>query len=76
MTDWVNVSENLPEDGRWYLVAAITETPCGGEKVTTMAFLDFDTVNGLPLWLAHNDKESDEWHGVTHWMPLPQPPKG
>ena len=75
MTNWVSIEDQLPEDGRWYLVAAKTETPEGGKQVTTMAFLSFDIDIGQPIWLSHNDKKSGEWDNVTHWMILPSPPK-
>lgn len=75
MSEWIGVEERLPKGGDWYLVSATTETPGGGEVVTTMAFLDADTESGEPIWLAHNDTHAGEWHGVTHWMPLPEPAK-
>ena len=31
----------------------------------------------LPLVFTTNfwDAEHDNWQGITHWMPLPEPPK-
>lgn len=75
MSEWIKCSERLPEAVDWYLVAATTEAPGGGERVSTMAFFDHDAETGTTWWLAHNDTEADEWSGVTHWMPLPEPPK-
>lgn len=38
MSEWISVDYQLPESGEWYLVAATTEAPGGGERVATMAF--------------------------------------
>lgn len=78
LAGWISVDDRLPKHGEWYLVSATTEAPGGGERVTTMAFFDSSEDSSHPLWLAHNDTESDEWSEVTHWMPLleamPKPP--
>lgn len=73
LAGWISIDERLPEHGNWYLVSATTEAPGGGERVTTMAFFDSGDDIGQPLWLAHNDTESNEWREVTHWMPLLEP---
>ena len=73
MSDWISVSDKLPKTKRrWYLIAA---KDGDGNKITTMAFLD--VAGDDVLWLTHNDKDAayDEWDNVTHWMPLPEPPK-
>ena len=72
---WRSVSEGLPERGKKYLVAGIN--PDSGYRWTgTCKFIGSDD---SPLWEdemtdAYNDYL--EWtHEVTHWMPLPEPPK-
>lgn len=61
MSEWIPVSERLPEDGE--LVYAWVSSY--GE----MAWVD----DGA--WCSEyvNDYEDGE---ITHWMPLPMPPKG
>ena len=63
---WIPVSERLPKKFVTVLVQMPLEEPC---PTVTWGFL---TDSGL--WHANFfDREKDE---VTHWMPLPQPPKG
>jgi len=57
--NWVSVKDRLPEDGRSVLLAFPSGFMCVGRK------------------MRHG-----EWHNgqgevrdVTHWMPLPEPPK-
>ena len=65
---WISVNERLPEPLHWYLICA--PSGYGDEVMTSMAFFD-------GRWLTYEDAPDfiDVWHGVTHWMPLPDPPK-
>ena len=66
---WHRVEEELPESGEF------------GEIV--LACNDVGTVNAAFLssrgkWYAANNTMYDSWTwmpNVTHWMPLPEPPK-
>lgn len=66
---WISVSERFPEKEGYY----ITFTLCSNNSVIPLKFV-FTTVRGQKVkrW---------EWNGrispwvVTHWMPLPEPPK-
>ena len=63
--NWISVKECLPEDGKEVLVC--------------------DTRDGIIAVLEHDSGEyASPWHGceywldedeITHWMPLPEPPK-
>lgn len=60
VSEWISVNDRMPEEG---------------ENVLTYGarpFYDVFYINRLI------NKESGEWlyDGVTHWMPLPEPPKG
>lgn len=63
MAEWISVKDKLPEDDRNVLV-----------------YDDHD----IQFWVAWHDEchnnwytqEGDRVYGVTHWMPLPQLPKG
>ena len=68
--NWINVKDKLPECGTYVLV-------CCTMKVTSK----IDYVNAVTMAFVCEeefvDVELDEviTEGVTHWMPLPEPPK-
>lgn len=62
---WIPVSERLPEPFVSVLVHMPEERPC---PTVHEGFL---TKNGT-WYAAHFEREQSE---VTHWMPLPEPPK-
>ena len=70
--NWISVKERLPEpDGTDYVLVCCTM------KVTSK----IDYVNAVTMAFVCEeefvDVELDEviTEGVTHWMPLPEPPK-
>ena len=60
---WIPVTERLPEEYETVLV-------CSGGYVEP-GWLGCDRV-----FYTHDKYESDTIYDVTHWMPLPEPPKG
>ena len=58
--EWISVKDRLPEFGRRVLIL-------GNRKDGQFIYIDQICADGN--WLLVN------WE-VTHWMPLPQPPKG
>jgi hypothetical protein len=74
--EWISVDERLPENDygkhwkerRYYLV--MTE-PSGLMRVARFGYKDF------PWWIDSHDTvlTSANYNKVTHWMPLPMPPK-
>ena len=70
-SQWVPVSESLPEtvamsNGRAYSEAVVTLT---NEKKLVIAVYDgIDFVGDYDFWDCNGEH-------VTHWMPLPEPPK-
>lgn len=63
--EWISVDERLPMCGELVLVSSM-------DKITKK--------HGW-FYLTSYDKERKWWNGalfgrVTHWMPLPEPPKG
>jgi hypothetical protein len=56
-SDWIPVSERLPERGQEVIVASY-------RMIKPVVFT-------TTFW----SKEYDNWYGITHWMPLPEPPK-
>ena len=65
---WIPVTERLPEDGQKVLaIYTINEIL----PVIRYAVLSYSTDDGF-----HDYEEGYyEWTGITHWMPLPEPPK-
>lgn len=64
-TEWISVDERLPLYGELVLVSSM-------DKITK---------KHQWFYIASYNKERDWWDGasfgqVTHWMPLPEPPKG
>lgn len=70
---WVPVAERVPEIcGYPVLMAAVDKY---GQKKIVKGFTNYE----LPVEFCTNEKEYDLcWHcwEVTHWMPLPELPKG
>jgi hypothetical protein len=63
---WIPVSERLPEEMDWVLCGCVD-----GE----IHILRYDYL--MDDWDIHNRPNSCYGKGfVTHWMPMPQPPKG
>ena len=76
--EWISVEERLPDETGRYLAVKkrIAPDELGGSR-TDIVILRFFVDDGfrmpthIPDWI--NEEINEE---VTHWMPLPQPPKG
>lgn len=70
--EWIPVTERLPETcGYPVLMVAANKY---GQKKIVKGFTNYE----CPVEFCTNEKEYDLcWHcwEVTHWMPLPEPPK-
>lgn len=75
--EWISVEERLPEIGDHYLVVVKQKYEWEAEwdyNTDVAAFVFFDGYID-DVWNTFVDwKEGQETH-VTHWMPLPEPPK-
>lgn len=61
--EWISVKDRFPKDGRYLTVRY--------DQVTCSSFVDI-------LWFERGDWWKRHYPGdyaVTHWMPLPEPPK-
>ena len=68
--EWNSVKDRLPDNDDWVLVCRKTiKTGYTTMVVDRCTF----TVGGDRVWLAEYATYKQV---VTHWMPLPQPPKG
>ena len=76
--EWISVKDRLPDETGRYLAVKkrIAPDDFGGDR-TDIVIIRFFVDDGfrmpvhIPDWI--NKKINEE---VTHWMPLPQPPKG
>ena len=67
MDEWIEVNERLPNDREWVLVWHTGySTPKKAKHKT-----DLDTY--CPIFILDGDNGLDG--EVTHWMPLPEPPR-
>ena len=67
MADWISVKDRLPDAKGEYLTAY---HPCHWDSVDyRRTQIDVDTWRGKTTWAKK------KYHRVTHWMPLPEPPK-
>ena len=61
-TEWISVKDRLPDKPEEYIV-------WGGQFVTTLQFFDGEWQSEfVPSKYLDQSK-------ITHWMPLPEPPK-
>ena len=58
--EWISVKDRLPDDDEVVIICTDKNFVYAGELIGDTWFLDNDS------WTAT----------VTHWMPLPEPPKG
>ena len=68
---WISVEDRLPEEGETVL-ATVYGKPVS--NITLIGAYEFAVYYGSDGWFV---EEYPEWDGgtVTHWMPLPEPPK-
>jgi hypothetical protein len=68
MSEWISVKEKLPSDDQYVLVAMttgyVTQACIYHSATQGDVFCDTDGETWIPL------------QDVSHWMPLPEPPKG
>lgn len=62
---WISVKERLPPpETKIYLIASHSPD---GEQIIKTSIWDWDEIGETGDWI--------NWNVVTHWMPLPEPPK-
>lgn len=78
--EWISVKDRLPEEDGCYLTYASDST--AGFVVTFRFAEDGESVDEEDLyrlknvWYDYGEYGYYPIEGITHWMPLPEPPKG
>ena len=68
--DWISVKDRLPDKDGTYLIRFANKSICNAEYENKFESFGY--------WLAIMWDENADWYpyvDVTHWMPLPEPPK-
>ena len=68
--EWVSVDERLPKEGE-YVLCVLKGFNYGG-KIQVCKFVPADKFKDKPYF----EHFRNGFPSVTHWMPLPEPPKG
>ena len=81
--EWISVDERLPEDGLsyegFYPVDCLLAAKVGDRVVvdwgTRYVSFSYRTGKAEPYWEILHDWDEGQGCEITHWMPLPEPPK-
>lgn len=68
--EWISVEDRLPEEGE-YVLCVLKGFNYGG-KIQVCKFVPADKFKDKPYF----EHFRNGFPSVTHWMPLPKPPKG
>ena len=68
--EWISVKDRLPEEGA-YVLCVLKGFNYGG-KIQVCKFVPADKFKDKPYF----EHFRNGFPSVTHWMPLPEPPKG
>ena len=68
--EWISVDDRLPEEGE-YVLCVLKGFNYGG-KIQVCKFVPADKFKDKPYF----EHFRNGFPSVTHWMPIPQPPKG
>lgn len=70
MSKWISVEDRLPDGFGWFLV--FDESMADNHEIT-LGF--YEGVGSMVDWLPIDQRIDTDSMQVTHWMPLPEPPK-
>ena len=78
--EWISVKDRLPEVVDSYLVVVKSKYEWETEydiDVDVATYNPYENAYIDDCWNTYNDwDEGQQYLHITHWMPLPQPPKG
>jgi hypothetical protein len=73
---WISVDERLPEPNEECLVSARVGDRVVIDLGEIVRYWNGHTNEYGFMWMITNDWDEGEGCKITHWMPLPEPPKG
>ena len=77
---WISVEERMPENIGDYIVVVKSKYDWEPDYTVDVDVAGYDPYAGWYIdgcWNTFNDwNEGQQYLHVTHWMPLPEPPKG
>lgn len=76
--EWISIKDRLPEKNGAYLInEAFTHTNHISISRWTPEYKSYfnNRLNGKAVWYRYGEFGDYEIARVTHWMPLPEPPK-
>ena len=69
---WISVKDRLPDVSDEFLDWS-QHIVCLKNKAVII--MEYHTLNGTHRWFYQGVGEENKFNPVTHWMPLPEPPK-
>lgn len=78
MDNWISVKDRLPEYQQFCLLVEVTKVSNETDlKTFYLGWLECEKeINALnDMWFLDGDGRWVEKESITHWMPLPEPPK-
>ena len=78
MNEWISVKDRLPEEYNWVLISYTDATDNNLRFIPSIAEIKNGVWYTRELQAEHKDKynfEKDCLVKVTHWAPLPRPPR-
>ena len=75
--EWISVDDRLPDNGQEVFIAYVfpSQRSFGVRHFYSASVYHIDDGNGIVNG-PHFENEGFRGMRVTHWMPIPQPPKG
>ena len=73
--EWISVEDSLPEIKEHHVSDTVLVW-CANEGFMSFTELEENSFGGLIFGIERPRPYDDERPEVTHWMPLPEPPKG
>lgn len=85
MAEWISVKDKLPSDGEYLIIVKLNILPNPkpmykvaryAKNLHKISEYEFDKKDGGGFYGCDSEWGYFKYHDVTHWMPLPTPPKG
>ena len=78
MSEWISVESELPDNEAYVLVNIpfkfMDDSMLEVSGTTILTLMYFDNQDGK-CWFDDRSGNEQEYASVSHWMPLPEPPK-